>query len=224
MSDPDLVDSLHLVVGNKNYSSWSLRPWFLMRHSGIEFDEIRLPLGTVAFRDGIGSHSPTRLVPVLRHQGLVVWDSLAICEYLSDLLPALRLWPSERKVRALARSMAAEMHSGFAALREHLPMNCRATGRKPRRTEAVERDLQRIEAIWTECRERFGVGGPWLFGRFSIADAMFAPVASRFATYGVELASTAAEYRDTVLGTEAFGEWLAAARAETETIQAVEVG
>jgi glutathione S-transferase len=217
------MSELHLTIGNKNYSSWSLRPWFLLRQVGIPFRETQLALGTDAFRERIASFSPSALVPALQHGDLVVWDSLAICEYLADLHPELELWPVERERRAVARAVACEMHSGFAALRAALPMNCRASGRVPEISERVASDLQRIEAIWTDCRRRYGADGPWLFGRFSIADAMYVPVASRCVTYGVELGFTGADYRDTLISSAPYREWLRAAEAEVEIVEATEV-
>lgn len=211
-----------LVIGNRNYSSWSLRPWFFMKHSGLAFREIRIPLDQPGTKAEIAKYSPSGRVPVLLAGALTVWDSLAICEYVAEA-KALPGWPDNPEDRAVARSVSAEMHSGFAALRSELPMNCRAR-RKLRWSPAVAADIARILAIWEACRSGHVGRGPWLFGRFSIADAMFAPVVFRFQTYGVGLGGAAAEYASTVLADPAILEWEAAARSENETNPAGEVG
>jgi glutathione S-transferase len=211
-----------LIIGNKNYSSWSLRPWLLMRHLGIEFQEIRIPLYMPGSGEQILQFSPAGKVPVLKHGSVTVWDSLAICEYLADLHPGA--WPAERAARTWARSISAEMHSGFAALRREMPMNVRARGRRVTPSEACRSDIARIQEIWRACRQTHAVGGPWLFGRFSIADAMFAPVATRFATYGVPCTEPEAGYMRTVLEDPALQPWLADAASETEVIASSEVG
>jgi glutathione S-transferase len=161
-------------------------------------------------------------VPVYQEDGLTIWDSLAIAEYLAEQYPPL--WPEDKARRAKARSIAAEMHSGFFALREAMPMNCRAQGRKVQQTPALKQDIQRILAIWNECREQNAAHGPWLFGTFSIADAMYAPVVTRFHTYGVETDSVAAAYMQTLLAGAAVKRWYEAARQETEVIESEEVG
>jgi len=216
------MDDLHLTMGNKNYSSWSLRPWLLMKHLGLEFAERVLPLDTPQFARDIGQFSPTRRVPILRHGDLLVWDSLAICEYACDL--AGRGWPAQRAARAVARSACAEMHSGFATLRTQWPMNARATGRRTAPDAARAAEISRIEDLWQECRERFGAGGPWLFGEFSVADAMYAPVVLRFRTYGAELRAGSAAYLETLLADKHLRAWLAAATAEPWTIDYSEIG
>jgi glutathione S-transferase len=213
-----------LLLGNKNYSSWSLRAWFFLRVHQVPFQEERVALFTDDWRRRISDLSPSGKVPVLREGDVRVWDSLAICEHVSerDGLPG---WPSDWRARAVARSIVAEMHSGFAALRQQLPMNCRAEGRRIDPDEAASRDIQRIQTIWRECRERFaGAEGPWLFGDFTIADTFYAPVASRFRTYGVALDPTSAAYCDTVLGSDEYSEWAAAAREEPEIIDEDEAG
>ena len=214
----------HLVIGNRNYSTWSLRAWLFLRHHGIEFDETRLALDTEAFRQAIGHYSPSGRVPVLIHGPVRVWDSLAICEYVSDVFDGVHGWPEDPAARAEARSAVCEMHSGFAALRDELPMNCRARQRHVILSPAADRDIGRIATIWSEMRTRFGTGGPWLFGRFSIADTMFAPVAMRFLTYGVALQDAAGAWMTEMLAHPAMREWIAAAEQEPEIIAADERG
>ncbi|SMF96463.1 glutathione S-transferase [Methylomagnum ishizawai] len=212
-----------LVIGNKNYSSWSLRPWLFLKHHGIPFEEIRIPLYREDSQARIAAHSPAGKVPVLVDGGITVWDSLAILEYLAERYPATQGWPEAPADRAQARALSAEMHSGFQALRTHCGMNCRRPPAPPHKElpEAVHKDVARIGRIWRECRER-AAGGPWLFGRFTIADAMYAPVALRFWTYRLEADAVALAYRDTVLGHPAMSEWIEAGRAETEVIPAFE--
>ena len=216
------MDELLLTIGNKNYSSWSLRPWILLKHLGLAFGERLMPLDTPEFARDIRSASPTRRVPILEHGSLRVWDSLAICEYACEL--AGRGWPAERAARATARSACAEMHAGFTSLRAQWPMNARAEGRltppNPERTA----DIARIEQLWTECRTRFGAGGPWLFGDYSAADAMFAPVVLRFRTYGARLNEVAGQYMAAALADPRLLEWIADARAESWIIESSEIG
>jgi glutathione S-transferase len=213
---------LTLVIGNKNYSSWSLRPWLLMRQAGIPFEEMRIPLYQNATRELIASLSPSGLLPVLRHGDVTVWDSLAICEYVHELYPDCALWPAEQTDRAVARSAAAEMHAGFRALRQHMPMNCR--GRFPGRglNPETQADIRRVLALWRHCRANFGGKGPMLFGDFSIADAMYAPVASRFRTYDVQLDPVCAAYVGSLLALPAMLEWVDAARREPERLEQFE--
>jgi glutathione S-transferase len=212
-----------LVIGNKNYSSWSFRPWLLLRQSGIPFREQRLALDTPAYAAEIGRWSPTRRVPVLHDGDTVVWDSLAICEYVSERWLAGAGWPTDALARAEARSLSAEMHSGFGALRAALPMNVRVHYPGYPLTEAVRRDVARIESAWAACRTRHGAGGPFLCGRFSIVDAMYAPVVLRFVSYDVAVSAATRAYMDAVLALPAVQEWCAAGRAETERIAADEV-
>jgi len=209
-------------MGNKNYSSWSLRPWVLMKHLGLPFEERVLQLDTAQFAQQIAALSPTRRVPILRHGALLVWDSLAICEYASELAGAG--WPEDREARAVARSACAEMHSGFEALRSQWPMNARATGRRTPPDAARATDIARIDQLWTDCRTRFGVRGPWLFGDYSVADAMYAPVVLRFRSYGAQLGETAAAYVSTALADRHLQSWIAAAVAEPWTIGYSEIG
>jgi glutathione S-transferase len=213
---------MSLIMGNRNYSSWSLRPWILLKHLGLAFSERVLPLDTPQFAREIAALSPTRRVPILRHGELLIWDSFAICEYASELAGAG--WPRDRAARAVARSACAEMHSGFGALRSQWPMNARAEGRKTGDDAVRDGEIARIQQLWAECRARFGASGPWLFGEYSVADAMYAPVVLRFRTYGARLGETAAAYVATTLDDPHMRAWLDAARAETWTIEASEIG
>jgi glutathione S-transferase len=213
-----------LVIGNRNYSSWSLRAWFFLARSGVPFTTLRLPLDTDEFRTRIGAYSPSGRVPVLIDGERRVWDSLAICEYAAERWPGVSAWPDREPARAFARSISCEMHAGFAALRAELPLNCRALGRRVTPGAAARGDIQRVLGIWREAREKYGQSGPWLFGEFGIADAMYAPVALRFRTYGVPLADSAAEWADTVVGDPTMKQWLDAASAEPEAIAAEERG
>jgi glutathione S-transferase len=206
---------LTLVLGNKNYSSWSLRPYVALRHVGVPFEEKVIPLDQPNTAAEIARYSPSGRVPVLVDGDARVWDSLAICEYLADRFPQAQLWPADAGARAEARAVSAEMHSGFRAMREALPMKIRETLPLPTVSDAVHRDIERIKALWKDCRQFFGRGGPFLFGAFSIADAMYAPVATRFRTYGVSLDGAAAEYSATLWKLPAMQDWLAAAKAET---------
>ncbi len=209
---------MKLIIGNKNYSSWSLRAWLAARASGVAFEEIRIPLFIPGSRERILAHSPSGKVPCLNDHGLAVWDSLAICEYLAERTPAL--WPADRAARAVARSVSAEMHSGFVALRQHMSMNIRKDYAGKGRTPEVEADIARITAIWNDCRARFGAGGAYLFGAFTAADAMYAPVCFRFKTYGVKPEGAAGAYLAAMLEHPWMREWEAAALAETESIPA----
>ncbi|HYB33356.1 MAG TPA: glutathione S-transferase family protein [Steroidobacteraceae bacterium] len=216
------MEPLTLVIGNKNYSSWSLRAWLLLKHAGLRFDEILIPLDRPETREQIDRHSPSGRVPVLRHGELRVWDSLAICEYAAELTG--KGWPQERAARAVARAVCAEMHGGFTTLRSLWPMNARARNRRTAVTAALEADVERIDQIWNDCRGRFGGGRPWLFGEYTVADAMYAPVVLRFNTYGARISQTARWYMASVLEDGALQEWLQAAKLEPWTIAADEVG
>lgn len=212
-----------LVIGNKTYSSWSLRAWLALSHTGLAFDEIVVPLSQPASRAELLSHSPAGLVPVLKHGGRIVWDSLAIIEYLAELRPEARLWPDDPDGRALARCISAEMHAGFRALRAEMPMNLRKSLPGRGMTPEVGLDIDRITAIWQACRARFGQGGPYLFGAFSAADAMYAPVATRFRTYAVELDPVSAAYVGAIHDHPAFRAWYEAALVEPWRIDEDEV-
>jgi glutathione S-transferase len=204
---------LELVIGDKQLSSWSLRAWLLLRHARLEFREISLALDTPAFRAAIRRYSPAARVPVLVDGPLHVWDTLAIAEYVNERCDG-RLWPSAPAERARARSISAEMHSGFAALRNLWPLQSATTGLDVPLDAHGRRDLERIEAIWTECRARHAARGPWLFGAFSIADAMYAPVVLRVRTYGACLAEPARDYASHVVRDPHVAAWIAGAAAE----------
>jgi glutathione S-transferase len=217
------MDGLELVIGNKNYSSWSLRAWLLLKQLGIPLTEVRIHLDTHAWQREIGRHSPSRMVPVLKNGDHVVWDSLAICEYASEQFGEGRGWPASVDARAAARSVSAEMHSGFSALRGTMPMNCRRRVAGFRAAEEAAADIRRIRQIWRWCRETWGTGGAFLFGGFSIADAMYAPVVSRFHTYGVRLGPVEKAYMDAISGLDAMQAWMRAATEESEVIRDAEI-
>ena len=213
-----------LIIGNKNYSSWSLRAWLLLAEAGIDFEEVRLTLDGPEFAGDIRQYSPAARVPVLIMDGRSIWDTLAIAETLAESWPNKALWPLDTAARANARSICAEMHAGFATLRDAMPMNCRAMGRKIVLSSALLADTDRIVEIWSDCQRRYPPGEGWMFGRFSIADAMFAPVVLRFRTYGFGLPDSASAYPDRLLRSDAVQQWLAAAESETEVIEGEEAG
>jgi glutathione S-transferase len=216
-----------LVIGNKNYSSWSMRGWLMAKAAGIDFEEIVVPLDLPETQPTIRKHSPSGRVPVLLHRGLAVWDSLAIAEYLNDLKPETGLWPAASAARAHARSISAEMHSGFADLRTNMPMNIRASYPGKGMTPTVRADIERITSMWRDCRKRFVGAAPkdegFLFGSFGAADAMYAPVVMRFRTYAVPLDSAAEAYCTAILAYPAVKEWMAAAKNEPWLIQQYEL-
>ena len=213
--------ALHLVIGNKNYSSWSLRPWIAMKVAGLAFTETVIPLDAPDFKARVTKISGTGKVPALEDGEVHVWESLAILEYLAEKFPSAQLWPADAGARAHARAIAAEMHAGFVPLRSHLPMNMGRPVRKRALTPEAAANAARIDAIWSECRARFGQGsaGPFLFGAFGAADAMYAPVVSRFHTYGLPVAADTRAYMDAVMGLPAWQEWYAAAMQETWVMQ-----
>ena len=215
---------LQLVIANRNYSSWSLRAWLYLAESGIEFEEIRIPLFTDQWREEIARYSPVGRVPVLIDDGFSIWDSTAIIEYAREQFPGAVDWPEDRKQRAQARSISAEMHSGFLALRDELPQNLRA--RCPLDTQSLgeecRQQIQRVDQIWSECRNENRSSGKWLFGTFSIADVMFAPVALRFVTYEIAVSPEAGEFMDAVCGLQSVQQWIAAAREEKESISFID--
>ena len=215
---------MELVIGNKNYSSWSLRPWLLLSVHGLPFKEVRVPLEQENTYVAIAQHTDAGKVPVLKDGDLTIWDSLAICEYISEQYLDGGGWPSSVRARAEARSCSAEMHSGFPEIRCQLPMNCRAIGRKVPLNAPLEREVARIDRIWSQHREAYSSVGPWLFGEFSIADCMFAPVASRFKTYGINISTASAEYMHFILDHEQMREWVSQAHGEPEAIDVSEVG
>lgn len=216
-----------LVVGNKNYSSWSMRGGLMVRIAGIECEEIVIPLDRPESAAAIRKHSPSGKVPVLLHRGLAVWESLAIAEYLNDLKPEAGLWPSSAAARAHARAISAEMHAGFADLRTHMPMNIRASYPGKGMAPGVRADIERITSMWRDCRKRFGGAFPrddgFLFGTFGAADAMFAPVVTRFRTFGVALDADSEAYAKAVLAQPAVQEWIDAAKNEPWLIQSCEL-
>lgn len=205
---------MKLVIGSKNLSSWSLRGWLAMQLTGAEFEEVLIPLGGVDTARRIREHSPTGKVPVLKCEDGVIWDSLAIAEYLAERFPEAHLWPRGEAARALARSICAEMHSGFLALRSHMPMDLQRHKPLTKVPPEVETDIARVIELWTLCRQGFGQDGPFLFGHASIADAFYAPVATRLRSYAVELPPLAKAYVDTIYQWAAFQPWLQAALAE----------
>jgi glutathione S-transferase len=216
--------ALTLVIGNKNYSSWSMRPWLALKACDIAFDEVSIPLYTGdADKQRILKFSRAGKVPVLVDGDVTIWDSLAIIEYIAERFPEARLWPEHAASRAHARSVSAEMHSGFAALRNECGMNLhRPVGAKALSADA-RADIARIQESWAECRARYGKGGPYLFGAFSGADAMYAPVVHRFRTYAIELTSAVRAYMDAMLALPAFQEWTRAGLAETLLIEKLEL-
>ena len=213
-----------LVIGNKNYSSWSLRAWLLMREFGLAFEEDRVALDVPGFKEEIRKYSGAGLVPILVTDDEVIWDTLAIAETLAERHPDKAFWPTDPKKRAHARSISAEMHSGFLTLRQSMPMNCRAMGRKVPLPDPLVADIDRIFEIWTDCHRRYGGDNGWLFGDFCVADAMFAPVVLRFRTYGINLPDSAKHYAKRLLSSEAMQEWLLDAESEVEVIETDEYG
>lgn len=207
-----------LVVGNKNYSSWSLRPFMAMAMAGINFDEKLIPfgqpIGNPTFMKKIRKYSKAGLVPVLVHNNITVWDTMSIMEYLAETWPDRNLWPKNKAARAMARSVCAEMHSGFRNLRNACPMNLRRQVKPVEMNDAIFDDVAKIEAIFRNCRKLYGKGGPFLFGKFGIADAMFAPVVTRLDTFAIEVSDDTQHYMNAVLATPAFHEWKAAALKE----------
>ena len=212
-----------LVIGNKLYSSWSLRPWLALRQAGIAFDEVVIPLRQSDTEARILAYSPAGKIPVLVDDDVTVWDSLAIVDYAAERWPGAGIWPTDRRARALARSISAEMHSGFQALRSACPMNLGKRFSTRDRGERVAKDAARVQAIWADARARFGAGGPFLFGAFSGADAMFAPVVIRLDTYAFDVTPEARAYMDAILELPAFVEWREAALTETWIIAEDEV-
>jgi glutathione S-transferase len=207
--------ALKLIIGNKNYSSWSLRPWIAMKAAGIPFEETVISLEAPDFKERVLQHSGTGKVPVLIDGAVTIWESLAIMEYLADRFPDRRIWPSDPSARAHARVIASEMHAGFVPLRNHCPMNMWRPVIKRDLPDDVAANVKRIDALWTDCRARFGGGGPFLFGAdFGAADAMYAPVVSRLHTYGIDVGAVSRAYMQAVMAHPAWGEWRSAALQE----------
>ncbi len=211
------MKNIQLVIGNKNYSSWSLCPWLLLRMFNCEFDEVQIPLFRKDTAERLGPYSPSLKVPVLIDKDVTVWDSLSICEYISENLLNGAGWPQGDKRRAHARSVSAEIHSEFPNLKKEWPMNCNLSY-KLRTSENLQNEIARIDAIWSCCRRRFGQNGNYLFGRFSAADCMFAPMAICFESYGAELCSEANSYKNTLLTNPFVEEWLNLSKVESQFI------
>jgi len=203
-----------LIIGNKNYSSWSFRPWIAMKAAGIPFDERVISLDDPKFKETVLSTAGTGKVPAIEDGAVKVWESLAILEYLAEKFPDAGLWPTDPAARAHARAVSSEMHAGFLALRRECPMNFWRPVKRRLLTDEAQANAARIDAMWTDCRKRFGQGGPFLFGRFGAADAMYAPVVSRFHTYAVEVGAVSRAYMDAVIALPAWTEWRAAALKE----------
>jgi len=214
---------MKLVIGNKNYSSWSLRPWIAMKQIGLTFGESLIPMAMPGTRAEMLKYAPTGLVPVLIDGEALVFETIAILEYLNDKFPEARLWPKDLAARAHARSIAAEMHGGVAALRRDCPMNIRRPVRKHIVSPEAAKQAERIDALWSDARARFGQGGPFLFGHFTNADAMYAPVINRIHTYDLPRSQTAQAYMDAMMELPAWKEWEAASRAESWVIASSEV-
>ena len=206
-----------IYLGNKNYSSWSLRGWLMLKQTGVAFDEVVIPLYESQSRPEILRHTPSGKLPTLVHGKVTVWESLAIGEYLAELFPDAGLWPKDTAARAHARAISNEMHAGFLPLRRHFPMNMRSVFDRAIIPE-IQGDIDRITALWRDCRRRFAAGGDFLFGGFSIADAMYAPVVSRFRTFKLRLEGEIEAYAAAVTAWPAYQEWLAAARNEPMVI------
>jgi len=217
------VANLLLVIGNKNYSSWSLRPWIFLRHHGIPFEEKRVPLFVETTKAALAEYGSDHKVPILKDGGLVVWDSLSILEHVSEVFLDGQGWPTDPTARAVARSVSAEMPSRFANVRSEMPMNCRKKFTNFHLSQAAEREVERIKELWRKCRTGYGRNGEWLFGDFSIADAMYAPVALRFNGYSISLNGIESDYVQSVLSHPGIVEWMAAGRQEVEVIEADEI-
>lgn len=216
--------AMKLIVGNKKYSSWSMRPWIAMRVHGLDFTDEVIPLYLPGSREKILQASPTGKVPCLLDGDVIVWETLAILDYLADRYPGIAMWPKDFKARALARAISSEMHAGFAPLRNHCPMNMARDPKKPRPLPPeVQANVERIDAIWTDARKRFGQGGPFLFGTFTNADAMYAPVVSRFQSYGIKVGDASRRYMDAVTALPAWKEWEKAGLAEPWVMEGNEV-
>ena len=212
-----------IYIGNKNYSSWSLRAWLMLKQTSAAFESEVIPLYVPGSKEAILAHSPSGKVPALRHGDITVWDSLAIGEYLAETFPKAGLWPAAAAARARARSVSAEMHAGFANLRRTLPMNMRRKPTPRPLTDEVKADVARVTSLWRDCRRRFGADGPFLFGTVGIADAMYAPVVSRLRSYAVPIDPDAAAYCDAIEGHVPYREWAASAKDEPMVVAEFEV-
>jgi glutathione S-transferase len=218
------MGDLTIYVGNKNYASWSLRAWLALKATGASFEEVVIPILVPGSKETLLKYSPSGKVPALHHGDIVVWDSLAICGYLGDIFPEAGLWPADPAAKALARSISAEMHSSFQALRSQFPMNIRTRVSGREVSPEVQADVNRVMAIWRQCRNRFGEknGGDFLFGHFTIADAMYAPVVTRFRTYGFDLERESDAYCSAIMALPAMQEWATAAGNEPMVINEYE--
>lgn len=204
-----------LIIGNKNYSSWSLRAWLALKAAKADFKEIYIPLRQTDTKEQILRHSPSGLVPALQHEGIVVWDSLAICEYIAELFPEKKLWPEDRKARAIARSVSAEMHAGFMPLRMNFPMDIQGFFKDFTIPADAEKSIDRIFQLWQTTKEHYGKNGDFLFGHFTIADIMYAPVVTRFKTYDVSVKNPVCKaYMDAIWNFPAMQEWISEAQKE----------
>ena len=217
------MGKLHLVVANKNYSSWSLRPWMAMHMAGLPFTDTVIQLDVADTKKRIARHSKAGRLPVLHHGERVIWDSLAILEYLAETFPEKNFWPKSAAARAMARSVSCEMHSGFQALRNECPMNLRRARKTITLSDAAVADVARIEQIWRDCRAKFAGRGDFLFGKFSNADAMFTPVVTRFDTYDIKVSRASRAYMNAIMNTSAFRAWKETALKEDWIIAADEV-
>jgi len=217
------MSGLTLIIGNKNYSSWSLRPWVFMKHYHIEFAEKRVPLFTATTAAELAEYGSGSKVPVLKDSELIVWDSLAILEYVSEKFLQGKGWPHNENARAVARSVSAEMHSSFTNVRNELPMNCRKNFTNIKLSAEAKNEIERIKTIWRTCRTQYAAEGEWLFGKYSIADAMYAPIALRFHGYNIPLEGIEAEYVESVLKQPCINEWIEAGKIEKEIIAEDEI-
>ncbi|PCI82436.1 MAG: glutathione S-transferase [SAR86 cluster bacterium] len=214
---------MQLVIGSKNYSAWSLRPWLLLKHFDIPFEEICIALFTEGYQQELAQYSPTLRVPVLKDGDSTIWDSLAICEYVSEKYLQGSAWPRNIEERALCRAYCSEMHSGFMAIRSEMPMNCRARKRLEI-TAAAEADCRRVDQLFSDARAKFFPRGEYLFGEFSVADCMFAPIVMRLTTYGIELSDSSQEYIRTMQQNTALSVWVEDARNESQILAEFELG
>lgn len=217
------MSNLTLIIGNKNYSSWSLRPWIFLKQNNIEFNEKRVALFTETTNDELAEYYSDFKVPVLKDKKLIVWDTISILEYISEKYLHSKGWPQDEKIRAIARSVSAEMHSSFMNVRNELPMNCRKQFTNINISAEAEREIDRIKTLWRYCRREFGAKGEWLFGEYSIADAMYAPIALRFHGYNVSLGDIEAAYVNSVLNQPGIIEWIEAGKVEKEVIEEDEI-
>ena len=215
--------TLHLTIGNKNYSSWSFRPWLALRAAGIPFEETVIPIYVPGAKEQLVARSPAGKVPILQDGAVTVWESLAILEYAAEKFPGAALWPADPAARAHARAIASEMHAGFVPLRSQCPMNMRRPAKKLELGAEAAANVARIDAMWSDCRARFGNGGPFLFGAFSAVDAMYAPVVSRFCTYGIDVGAASTAYMQAMMALPAWQEWSAAALKEEWVLKNFEV-